>query len=90
MHSCKILYSIHDKKKEYNDVKQRKTHYRISLLQAQKGEEGVGREARGREGREGGRAVLFETIFWYQSFDFVVKKILLFPKVELVFAESTV
>ena len=63
---------------------------RPTLRQAQKGEEGVGREARGREGREGGRAVLFETIFWYQSFDFVVKKILLVPKIELVFAESTV
>ena len=62
----------------------------ITLRQAQKGEEGVGREARGREGREGGRAVQFKTIFWYQSFDFVVKKILLFSKIELVFAESTV
>ena len=47
-------------KKEYNDVKQRKTHYRISLLQAQKGEEGVGREARGRKGRGGEGAGLYD------------------------------
>ena len=38
----------------------------------------------------GGRVVRFNMIFMNQSFDLAVKKILLVPKIELVFAESTV
>ena len=40
---------------------------------------GEKREAEKEGGGEGGRAVRFEIISLYQSFDFVVKKILLFP-----------
>ena len=43
-----------------------------------------------KSGRGGGRVVRFNLIFMNQSFDLAVKKILLVPKIELVFAESSV
>ena len=43
-----------------------------------------------KSGRGGGRVVRFNMIFMNQSFDLAVKKILLVPKIELVFAESSV
>ena len=54
----------------------------------EEGERTQEEEWKGEEG--GGRVERFDIIFWNQSFDLMLKKILLVPKIELVFAESTV